>query len=34
MLLLFLEILDPCHLTAAYKFEGSKHHERQLSGEQ
>lgn len=33
MLLLFLESLVPYHLTAAYKFEGSKHHKRQLSGE-
>lgn len=32
MLLLFLELLVPHHLMAAYKFEGSKYHQMQLSG--
>lgn len=32
MLLLFLEVLVPHHLMAAYKFEGSKYHQMQLPG--
>lgn len=34
MLLLFLKILVPYHLMAAHKYKGSKHHKKQLSGEE